>query len=280
MSIFNLRRNRPVRPYSELVMAHSGKTTDKWSGYLPVYDRLFAPLVDADVAILEIGVQNGGSLEIYGRFFRNARKIIGVDISEACGDLRYDDPRIEVIVGDATARPTSDRIFASCDRFDLIIDDGSHKSSDIIGAFLRYLPALKPGGLYIAEDLCCSYWRDWEGGLFEDTSSMSFFRMLPDLINTEHWGNGKGRADLCRLKFPGTGSADELSSLNQIYSVAFFNSMAVVTKADAEHRPMLGTRIVAGERADVTSHVQALAGSTLTADERDNPAAIFPEPRA
>jgi hypothetical protein len=43
-------------------------------------------------------------------------------------------------------------------------------------------------GIYIVEDLCCSYWQDFEGGLNDEASSMAFFKSLVDVINHEHWG--------------------------------------------------------------------------------------------
>jgi len=43
----------------------TGKVSDKWDSYLPIYDRLFGPRKDDAIGLLEIGVQNGGSLEIW-----------------------------------------------------------------------------------------------------------------------------------------------------------------------------------------------------------------------
>lgn len=49
---------------SELYGAHGGKVSDKWSNYINVYDVLFEGIRENVKSLLEVGVQNGGSLEI------------------------------------------------------------------------------------------------------------------------------------------------------------------------------------------------------------------------
>ena len=150
----------------DLYKAHEGKVSDKWALYLREYDRLFAPYREQAISMLEIGIQNGGSLEIWNQYFPNAQKFVGCDINPECAKLTYADPRIAVIVGDATALETQVQVLAQSANFDLIIDDGSHTSSDIVKAFARYFPALKSGGLFVAEDLHCSYWQDYGSSLY------------------------------------------------------------------------------------------------------------------
>ena len=53
----------------ELYREHQGKVSDKWSIYLSEYDRLFSSYRDRPVRMLEIGIQNGGSLEIWSKYF-------------------------------------------------------------------------------------------------------------------------------------------------------------------------------------------------------------------
>ena len=50
---------------------HQDKVSDKWSLYLTEYERIFADFQDKPISIFEIGIQNGGSLEIYGKYFSN-----------------------------------------------------------------------------------------------------------------------------------------------------------------------------------------------------------------
>ena len=84
----------------ELYEQHEGKVSDKWSIYLTEYDRFFGSYRDDAIRLLEIGIQNGGSLEIYSKYFKNANLFLGCDINPDCAKLRFDDERIKVIIGD------------------------------------------------------------------------------------------------------------------------------------------------------------------------------------
>src|SRR5437879_11178073 len=107
----------------QLYAEHDGKVSDKWSLYLTEYDRLFNDYRDKQVRLLEIGIQNGGSLEIWSKYFKNASALIGCDINPDCASLTYDDSRVGVIVGDANAPNVSERVFQCSPQFEIIIDD-------------------------------------------------------------------------------------------------------------------------------------------------------------
>ena len=93
-----------------LYKSHTSKVSDKWSLYLREYDRIFAPYRNQTISLLEIGVQNGGSLEIWSEYFPNAVKFVGCDINPNCAQLLFEDPRITVIVGDATTPETQTKV--------------------------------------------------------------------------------------------------------------------------------------------------------------------------
>lgn len=51
---------------------------------------------------------------------------------------------------------------------------------------------VRPGGIYISEDLHCSYWKEYGGGLNYDLSGLAFFKRLIDGINLSSWqSNGQ-----------------------------------------------------------------------------------------
>ena len=65
--------------------------------------------------------------------------------------------------------------------FDIIIDDGSHHSDDIIQAFRSLFDKLRPGGVYSVEDLHASYWESL-GGVSDvpgRQSSFSRIQLIP-----------------------------------------------------------------------------------------------------
>lgn len=122
------------------------KLSDKWSLYLDVYENIFSDYRELNVQILEIGIQNGGSLEAWAHYFPLALSIIGCDINPDCRELSYDDERISVVIGDAKNEETRIQILNKSDILDIIIDDGSHKSNDVIKTFTNYFPILSNGG--------------------------------------------------------------------------------------------------------------------------------------
>jgi O-antigen biosynthesis protein len=250
----------------QLYAEHQGKLSDKWSLYLTEYDRLFDQYRDKPIRLLEIGIQNGGSLDIWSKYFSNASALIGCDINPDCARLTYDDPRIGVVVGDANTTDAYEQVLHRSPRFDIIIDDGSHLSSDIIKSFSLYFSRVVEGGVFIAEDLHCSYWNKFEGGLFDPFSSISFFKRLADVINHEHWGIPSARADVLRGIFAKYSCEIDTEALSQVHSVEFINSMCVVRKEPVANNG-LGHRVIAGSIELVVSGHLNLNGSSYQFDQ-------------
>lgn len=254
-------------------MNHTGKVSDKWSSYLDYYDRSLSDLRNMPIRMLEIGVQNGGSLEIWGKFFKEAEMLVGCDIDSTCNLLNYDDERISLVIGDICKSETIAEIFSKSDSFDLIIDDGSHTSSDIITTFLQLFPKVSDGGQYIIEDLHCSYWEKYEGGLYDPRSSISFLKKLIDLINVEHWGIEKTVEQFISI-FKNHTNIDNIQSLyEEIESIEFVNSICKIQKrTKSEFTSIgLGERIITGKKELVTSGVSSLSGTVMSkSNESEN----------
>jgi Glycosyl transferase family 2 len=229
----------------ELYVNHTGKSSDKWSNYLIEYNLLFSQHKNQEINILEIGIQNGGSLEIWAEFFGNAKRIIGCDINPRCELLQYEDPRIAVIVGDANQDLVERAILNKASSFDIIIDDGSHTSTDIIRSFARYFKHIPVGGLYVAEDLHCSYWKEFGGGLYDPLSSLSFFKRLIDIVHSEHWGINTSRLEALETFQKKYDVAFSVEDLAQIHSIEFLNSICVIRKRSPEFN-VSGLRQIVG----------------------------------
>ncbi|MEB0047240.1 MULTISPECIES: glycosyltransferase [unclassified Pseudomonas] len=254
----------------ELYSQHQGKVSDKWSIYLSEYDRIFSPYRELPVSILEIGIQNGGSLEIWSKYFNNASVFVGCDINPQCAVLEYEDPRINVVVGDANSDSSENHILGLSPTFDIIIDDGSHTSGDIAKAFSRYFCKIKEGGVFVAEDLHCSYWQEWEGGIYYPYSSIAFFKRLADIVNYEHWGVDKSRDQLLKGFSAEYGLAFSEDDLAEIHSVEFFNSVCVVHKRQSSQN-VLGKRHIAGaDEKVVPGHLGLMSELSAPPSQRQN----------
>jgi O-antigen biosynthesis protein len=256
-------------------MQNHEKIIDRWSSYINVYDEILHRYRANSIRLLEIGIQNGGSLAVWAQYFSAATALVGCDINTACGELRYDDPRIHVVVGDANSDDTEARIVGVSSIYDLVIDDGSHRSSDIIRSFARYFPKIADDGLFVAEDLHCSYWGDYEGGLFDPLSSVSFFKRLADIINHEHWGVSQARSAILNSFKERYDIEISEETLAQIHSVQFLNSLCIVRKRPPVDN-LLGPRVVEG-REEIAERVVAATGSMSTApDQQANPWTTLP----
>lgn len=236
----------------ELYASHAGKVSDKWSLYLDVYERVLAHYRHRPVAFVEVGVQNGGSLELWARYLPLATVLVGCDIDPKCGGLVFDDPRISVVVGDANTDAAYRSIRARAPTYDIFIDDGSHTSRDIVLGFCNFFRHVKPGGVYIVEDLHCSYMPQWGGGIDRGDTSMEFMKVLADFVNLPYWQRDRAPASLLDPFFP-EGTRPDLAAFRDILSVGFYDSMCVVEKRAEGAVAGLGARVIVGTDASVSA---------------------------
>lgn len=225
-----------------------GKPAAKWNGYLQHYDRHFSPLKQQPIRLLEIGVQAGGSLEVWAEYFQQAQLIIGCDIDPKCASLCYSDPRIKVLIGDVNSDDILGNLDALSQQLDVIIDDGSHHSKDIIRSFVQLFPRLAPGGIYLVEDLHSSYWESYGGGLYDPCSSISFFKKLIDVTNWESWGIDLKLNDFFHVfenMIPGYRHLD-WAFLHDVHAIEFCNSMCIIHKRPSPQNK-LGSLVLSGQ---------------------------------
>lgn len=248
----------------DLYAGHAGKVSHKWTSYLREYEHILAPVRGRVITMLEIGVQNGGSLELWSRYFPQATRIVGCDVNPKCAQLAFDDPRIAVVVADACSEAGAAAVRSLADRYDLVIDDGSHKSGDIVRAFANYFPLVNDGGLYVCEDLCCGYWNEFEGGVFDIRSSITFFKQLVDVVNHEHWRLPNPPGDALRAFSARYGVEFDPGQLARVHSVQFVNSICVVRK-EAPADNSIGLQVAVGSTADVDPAVKGMHNLPVSA---------------
>jgi SAM-dependent methyltransferase len=139
--------------------------TDKIpNGFLQVYDAAFAPLVDEPLALLELGVRSGGSLQLWRDYFPQAR-VVGIDANLPAADLSAE--RLRFYQGKQEDKDFLSSVAAEAapDGFDIIIDDASHIAAPTRTCFWHLFENhLKPGGLYAIEDWGTGYWEAWPDG--------------------------------------------------------------------------------------------------------------------
>lgn len=257
------RKEQPREPLSGLLSAHLTATTnasDKWESYFGHYDRNLSRFQNRDKAVrlLEIGVQNGGSLEAWKAFLGKDSIVIGTDVDSACSLI--DSPlSVQCFTGDATDVTWARQLCKAKGPFDIIIDDGSHINSDIEKTFALFFSSILPGGLYVCEDLHTAYWNKYGGCQpSKRESAMEMFKEIADLVNLEHWQNDADSslsAQIPRLyktkEFSPTLTIEVLMTIN---TIEFCNSMVFIRKCESG-MCSLGQRIVSQGRASVCDTV-------------------------
>lgn len=132
--------------------AHAeGRGIWKSRHYFPIYERHLAHLRGRDAHLLEIGVFSGGSLQMWRDYLGPESQITGVDINPACQS--YEADGISVVIGDQGNPTFWQRLVAELPALDAVIDDGSHRPEHQIVSLTSLLPHLRPGGIYICEDV-------------------------------------------------------------------------------------------------------------------------------
>jgi hypothetical protein len=129
----------------------TGQGLWKWRHYFPIYERFFSRFVGQPVRVMEIGVYSGGSLRMWRDYFGPRSTIIGVDIEPAC--RAYESDGIQIVIGDQGDPRFWSEILGKLAPLDIVIDDGGHQHEQQIATLEAVLPHLRPGGVYLCEDI-------------------------------------------------------------------------------------------------------------------------------
>jgi hypothetical protein len=179
-------RAKPPTDLHKAFFSKSKRPAHKWSQYLEVYDRHLSIYRNRPFFLLEIGVMDGGSLDMWRRYFGTNAIIVGIDINPQCA-IRVDPPN-QVRIGSQDDRSFLLKIVEEFGPPDVILDDGSHIGRHQRASFEILFPNLKDGGIYIIEDLHTAYWGgEWEGGLRRKGPAIDLVKqMIDDLHSWYH----------------------------------------------------------------------------------------------
>jgi hypothetical protein len=164
---------------------NEGKKITKWKHYFPIYEKHFGPIRNKPIKILEIGILNGGSLEMWRYYFPEAT-IVGIDIEPNCKQHEQADKNIHVRIGNQVDESFLQSIIDEFGTFDLIIDDGSHQVAHVNKTFQFLFPTLADDGIYFIEDTHAAYWTSHGGSITAEQSINNIAKGLVDSINADH----------------------------------------------------------------------------------------------
>ena len=214
-----------MKSIQEIAIHSPHKLLHKLEHYFQYYDRFFSKYRGTPVRVLEIGVFQGGSLDLWREYFGPDAYLCGVDIDPSC--LQHKGPNTDVILLDQEDRTALEAHFSSKEPFDIIIDDGGHTMNQQIRSFEALFPILKPDGVYLVEDLQTSYWKQFKGGLRSPTTFIEFAKSLIDYVNIDHF------REVDRLElYPPLKTALE----TQLIELTFVDAMAFFVKGDKREK--------------------------------------------
>ncbi|MEO0684900.1 MAG: class I SAM-dependent methyltransferase [Cyanobacteria bacterium J06649_11] len=156
----------------------------KYAHYFDIYDRHFSRFKDTDVHMLEIGVNHGGSLQMWKDYFGKDAHIYGVDICTRCKELEED--QVEIFIGSQEDPEFLTELKQKLPRIDILLDDGGHTMKQQITTFEEMFSHVSENGVYMCEDLHTSYWEDFGGGYKNPNSYIEYSKSLIDYLNAWH----------------------------------------------------------------------------------------------
>lgn len=165
----------------------SHRVCQKWDHYFEIYEECFAKFVRKDgLRFLEIGVSQGGSLQLWRDYFGPTATIVGVDIEPT--STRFNEPEHNtfVRVGSQSDPAFLEQVAAEFGPFDIILDDGGHTMEQQITSFETLFKHLKPVAVYMVEDCHTSYHTQFGGGLRQPGTFIEFAKVKIDEVQGFH----------------------------------------------------------------------------------------------
>jgi len=213
----------PTGRFAELFANHHGRVAHKWVHYFEIYDRLFERFIDGvsmpdgsrrPLHFLEIGVAQGGSLELWREFFGPDAVIFGIDIDPNCAILDRED--LPVRIGSQADPEFLKSVVAEMGGVDVVLDDGSHVALHQRVSLDTLFPLINPNGLYVVEDTHTAYFFDFGGGLRRPGTIIEIAKQMVDGLNKWYFRAPVGR----RAKLAWT----------DVDSIQFFDSIVAFEK--------------------------------------------------
>ncbi|MEO0370760.1 MAG: class I SAM-dependent methyltransferase [Pseudomonadota bacterium] len=167
---------------AEIYATNRDYEVHKWHHYIPLYDRYLSRFRGTTVRMLEIGVNKGGSLQMWRRFLGEDAIIFGIDIDPDCA--QFDGQAGQVRVGSQGDRVFLNRVVEEMGGVDVVLDDGSHRMNHIESSLHTLFPLMELYGIYLIEDLHAAYWSGMGGGF---KAPGNFFNHVRKMIDDMHY---------------------------------------------------------------------------------------------
>ena len=161
---------------TEKLFYDSKNNSVKWKKYFEVYDEFFKPFKNKNITFVEIGIHNGGSLEIWKKYFGEKSRIIGIDINSQCKIFEKDG--YEIFIGNQCDPKFWHNFFKEVGTVDIILDDGGHTNLDQIITTVNVVDKINDNGLLVVEDVHTSFIKEYNSNI-----KFSYINFTKEIIN-------------------------------------------------------------------------------------------------
>jgi len=147
----------PLEEYFDSVTEGAGLW--KWRHYFDIYHRHLNRFVGQKPVVVEVGVYSGGSMTMWHSYFGAGAHVHGIDIEPAC--RAYAAHNTTIHIGDQGDAGFWREFRYQVPLVDVLIDDGGHEPGRQMATVEGMLTHIRPGGVYICEDITGSdnaYW--------------------------------------------------------------------------------------------------------------------------
>jgi 23S rRNA U2552 (ribose-2'-O)-methylase RlmE/FtsJ len=160
----------------EKLFFNSKNRSSKWKKYFEVYEEFFQHFKNKDIIFVEIGVYNGGSLEIWKKYFGDKSRIIGIDVNPECKIFEKDG--YEIFIGNQSDPKFWENFFKQIGKVDIILDDGGHTNLNQIITTANVLDKINDNGLLVIEDTHSSYIKEYNSNM-----KLTFINLCKKIID-------------------------------------------------------------------------------------------------
>ncbi len=198
----------------DLFYSHDDRLVHKWDHYFEIYEKYFSKYRGQKISILEIGISQGGSLQLWKKYFGDQVAIYAIDINPEC--KRFEDESTKIFIGSQSNPEFLSDVLEELPALDIILDDGGHTMIQQTLSFEMLYGKVKEGGVYMIEDTHTSYWYEFHGGLKKEGTFIEYCKHLIDSLYQDHIHDKKDILvnDITR----------------HIHSITFFDSIVVFEK--------------------------------------------------
>lgn len=196
---------------------NNSRLIHKWNHYFDIYERHFHRFRNKEIVILEIGVSQGGSLQMWKEYFGDKAKIFGIDINPSCKEL--EEENIQIFIGSQSDREFLKHVKKTIPKIDILIDDGGHTMNQLKVSFEELFNHIKMDGVYLAEDLHTAYWLEYGGGYKRRNTFIEYSKNFIDQLNAFHSRQRRFKVD---------------SFTKSVDSLHYYDSILVIEKRTKE----------------------------------------------